>query len=421
MHIMNIRGLATLSTGAKASIATAAFTLLAAALIAAHFVSKAEAPAQAQAAVPPAPPGTFRPTKAQLEGLTIVPVAAVSFRGEQVTDGTITTNDDATTPVFSPYTGRVAKLYAKLGDIVRQGSPLMAVEASEFVQGQNDLIESAGAVDSAAAQVKLTQAAEERQHELYMAKAGALKDWLQSQSDLTAAKSSLRSAEIALDAARNRLRILGKTDAEVKALETDPGTHRMNPEAIVRSPITGTVIQRQVGLGQYIQSAAGGASVPVYLVGNLSTVWLIANVREAEASQLKLGQPVEVRVLAWPGRVFKAKISWVAASIDPNTHRLLVRAEVDNRDGALKPMMFANFRILTGEAVTAPGVPQRAIVYEGAEAHVFVARDDGTLAVRPIHTGRVNGDLVEATGGIAAGERVVTRGALFIDRATEGQ
>jgi cobalt-zinc-cadmium efflux system membrane fusion protein len=195
----------------------------------------------------------------------------------------------------------------------------------------------------------------------------------------------------------------------------------MSPEAIVRAPIGGTVIQRQVGVGQYIQSAAGGASNPVYQVGNLSTVWLMANVRESEASQLKVGQPVEVRVLAWPGRVFKAKISWVAASIDPNTHRLMVRAEVDNRDGALKPMMFANFRIVTGETVTAPGVPQEAIVYEGADAHVFVAGNDGTLAVRQIRTGRVSGDLVEATGGIKVGERVVTRGALFIDRATEGK
>jgi cobalt-zinc-cadmium efflux system membrane fusion protein len=84
-------------------------------------------------------------------------------------------------------------------------------------------------------------------------------------------------------------------------------------------------------------------------------------------------------------------------------------------------MMFANFRIVTGETVTAPGVPQEAIVYEGADAHVFVAGNDGTLAVRQIRTGRVSGDLVEATGGIKVGERVVTRGALFIDRATEGK
>jgi cobalt-zinc-cadmium efflux system membrane fusion protein len=157
----------------------------------------------------------------------------------------------------------------------------------------------------------------------------------------------------------------------------------------------------------------------VYLIGNLSTAWLVANVRETEAAQLRVGQPVEVRVLAWPGRVFKAKISWIAAALDPSTHRLLVRAEVDNHDGALKPMMFGSFRILTGDAVVAPGVPQDAIVYEGAEAHVFVALDDGTLAIRPIHTGRTSGDLVEVTEGLAAGERVVTRGALFIDRATE--
>jgi cobalt-zinc-cadmium efflux system membrane fusion protein len=400
-------------------LAGALLLLLGAAFWAVHRASLASETAPASVADKPVPPGTFRPTRSQLEGLTVVKVVAANFRGEQTTDGTVATNDDATTPVYSPYSGRVAKLFAKPGEFMQKGAPLMSVEASEFVQGQSDLVAALSAAASARAQVVLTEAAEQRQHDLYLAKAGAYKDWLQSQSDLTAARATLRSAEIALGAARDRLRILGRSDEEITALEKEPGTRRLSSEAIVRSPIAGTVIQRQVGLGQYIQSAAAGASSPVYLIGNLSTAWLVANVRETEAAQLRVGQPVEVRVLAWPGRVFKAKISWIAAALDPSTHRLLVRAEVDNHDGALKPMMFGSFRILTGDAVVAPGVPQDAIVYEGAEAHVFVALDDGTLAIRPIHTGRTSGDLVEVTEGLAAGERVVTRGALFIDRATE--
>ena len=246
-----------------------------------------------------------------------------------------------------------------------------------------------------------------------------MKDWLQSQADLATAQNALRTAEIALDASRNRLRILGKSDAEIDQLQTGPAHRAMSPEAIVRSPIAGTILQRQLGAGQYIQSAAAGASMPVFVVGNLSTVWLIANVRETEAAQLQVGQPVEVRVPAWPGRVFKARISWIASALDANTHRLSVRADVDNRDGALKPMMFASFQIVTGAAVSAPAVPQEAVVYEGADAHVFVAADDGSLMVRPIHVGRTSGAMVEVLDGIAAGEKVVTRGALFIDRATE--
>jgi len=304
---------------------------------------------------------------------------------------------------------------------VRAGTPLMAVEAAEFVQGQNDLVAAVAGLATARAQLELAQNAEKRQHELYLAKSGALKDWLQSQSDLIAARSAHRGAEIALEAARNRLRILGKTAQEISALEAQDGASPpMNPEALVRAPIAGTVIQRQVGAGQYIQSAAAGAANPLFSIADLSKVWLVANVREADAPELKLGQPLELRVLALPQRLFKGRISWIASSIDPNTRRLQVRAEIDNRDGALKPAMFASFHVLSGDPVSAPGVPRSAVVYEGSQAHVFVARPDGTLALRAIRIGRDgDDDMVQVESGLAAGERIVTRGALFIDRATE--
>lgn len=349
------------------------------------------------------------------------PVKEMSFVGELITDGTIAYNDETTTPVFSPYSGRVAKLFGKPGDVVVKGAPLMAVEATEFVQGQNDLATAVGALNTANAQVTLTRASEKRQHELYLAKAGALKDWLQSQADLATAQNALRTAEIALGSTRNRLRILGKSDAEIHALENAPNAQAVTSEAIVRAPIAGTVTQRQVGTGQYIQSSAAGATNPVFTIGNLSTVWLVANVRETDAPLMRVGQPVELSVLAWPERKFQAKLAWVAPAIDPTTHRLPVRAEVDNRDGALKPMMFATIRILTGDQATAPGVPLSAVVYEGAEAHVYVARDDGALALRSIQTGRVNGEAVEVSAGLVAGERIVTSGALFIDRAAAGE
>lgn len=375
------------------------------------------------APVPGAPlaAGTFKPSKEQLDGFKIAPVQLMSFRTEQSTDGAIANNDETTTLVFSPYSGPVAKLYAKPGDVVKKGAPLMAIAASEFVQGQNDLVTSAGTLATARAQLNLSQAAEQRQHELLLAKAGAQKDWLQSELDLSTAQNSLRSAEIGLNAARNRLRILGKSDREIKLLETEPNSDKMAPEALVRAPIGGTVIARQVGLGQYLQSAAGGAVNPVFTIGNLSSVWLVANVREDDSARMQLGQALEVQVPAWPQRLFKARVTWIAPSIDPLTHRLAVRAEIGNRDGALKPMMFASFHIQTGAAIDAIGVAQSAIVHEGLEAHVFVAGNDGSLALRPIHTGRSSGAMVEVLDGLSAGERIVTSGALFIDRAIESQ
>jgi len=364
-------------------------------------------------------PGTFRPTKEQWAGLKIAVVQNRTFRTEQITDGNIAVNDDTTTPVFSPYSGRVTRVIAKLGDYVKRGGPLMTVEASEIVQGQNDVIAAVGALNTAQSQFKLAQNNEKRQHALYLAKSGALKDWLQSQADLSSAQNAQRSAETALAAARNRLSILGKSGAEIDALENSSSAQPMSPEGTVRAPIGGTVVQRQVGLGQYITSASTGATGPVYSIGNLSSVWLIANVRETDAPLVRVGQHVEVRVLAYPGRIFKARITWVAPSIDPNTRRLPVRAEVENRDGALKPMMFASFSIITGAEVTAPAIPQSAIVYDGSAARAWVAKDEETLESRPIGTRRINDGMVEVTSGLVAGEKIVTSGTLFIDRATQ--
>ncbi len=359
---------------------------------------------------------TFRPTKEQWAGFKIEPVRLVTFRPEQVTEGNIAIDDDLTTPVFSHYSGRVIKLIAKLGDHVEPGASLFEIQASEFVQAQNDLITALANLQTARSQLAQAQTNEKRAHELYLAQGGALKDWQQAQTDLVTAQNTVRSDDIALAAVRNRLRILGKSDREIASLEAQP-TQKLDSVTIVTAPIGGTITQRQIGLGQYINSTAGGASNPVYTIGNLSTVWLIANVREADAPLMHVGEPVEVHVLAYPGRVFKAKISWVAPSIDSNTHRLSVRADVENPDRALKPGMFANFSIITGEEETAPAVPQSAIVYEGTTARVWVAGDDGTIAARSVRAGRIADGMIEILAGLSEGEKVVTSGALFIDRA----
>ena len=367
----------------------------------------------------PSAPGTFKPTKTQWAALNVAPVVAISFKTERITDGAIASNDDTTTQVFSPFSGRVTRIFAKLGDVVKKGVPLVAVAASEIVQGQNDLVTAVGALSTARTQLKLAQANEYRQHELYLSKAGALKDWLQSQADLNSADNGVRSTEIALGAVRTRLRILGKSDTELNAIEVSR-LKKMDAEARVSAPISGTVTQRQIGLGQFITSASNGNSTPIYSISNLNTVWLVANVRENDVPLMRLGQAVEVHVQAYPGRLFKAKLTGIAPSMDPNTHRLAVRAEVENADGSLKPGMFASFSISTGANVTAPGIPQSAILYEGEDARVWVAHDDGSLVLRAIHTGRMNGDMVEITDGIHTGEKIVTSGALFIDRAAQG-
>ena len=138
--------------------------------------------------------------------------------------------------------------------------------------------------------------------------------------------------------------------------------------------------------------------------------------RETDAALVHPGQAVEVHVLAYPKRVFKARLTYVAAVVDPVTHRIAVRAEIDNHDGALKPEMFANFRIVTSDATQSAAVPEAAVVYEGETAHVWVL-DDKLLAYRAVHTGRTENGLVEVLDGLKPGEKIVTKGGIFIDQA----
>jgi len=157
------------------------------------------------------------------------------------------------------------------------------------------------------------QAVEKRQRDLLALRGGALKDVAQAKSDLVAAQGDQHSAEIALGVSRNRLRILGCSEAQIAGLEK---MDHIDAETIVSAPIGGTVIQRKIGLGQYI---TGGGNDPVFTVGDLASVWLIANVRESDAPKMKVGAPIEASVLAYPNRTFNAKLAYVAPALD-QTH-----------------------------------------------------------------------------------------------------
>src|SRR5262249_43506810 len=156
-------------------------------------------------------------------------------------------------------------------------------------------------------------------------------------------------------------------------------------------PLPGTIVQRKVGPGQLI---GPGSTDPVFIIGDLSTVWLMAFVRESDAPKVKVGQPIRFTVLAYPDRVFETKINYVATAIDPNTRRRMVRATIDNSEGLLNPEMFANATIVTndGEGL-AVAVPREAIIHEGDTARVWVAVDDHALELRQIKLGLSSGRL----------------------------
>jgi cobalt-zinc-cadmium efflux system membrane fusion protein len=288
------------------------------------------------------------------------------------------------------------------------------IEAADTVQAQNDYIAAISSLNKAQSALDLAQIQDKRAKDLFEGKAVPLKDYQQSQATLIQAQNDLRSAQTALEASQNKLRILGFTDEDVGSLRQKG---RLNPETTVFAPIGGTVVQRKAGPGQYVST---GASDPVYVIGDLSTVWLIAFVRESDAAKVAVGQDVSFNVMALPGRTLTARINYVATAIDPATRRLLVRATIDNPDGALKPEMFANVTLYSPSDHPALGVPKQALIYEGDQVRVWVAHEDKSIELRQIKPGLTNGDLVEVAGNLKPGELIVTKGSLFIDRAASG-
>ena len=361
--------------------------------------------------------GVFYPTPAQWATLTVEPVQQRVFQSEHVTEGKIAVDEDRSTPIFSPYAGRVLKLFVKPGDTVTVGQPLFTVQAADMVQAQNDFISAATALNKARSAQNLAEIIDKRQRLLYEGKAVPLKEVQNARAALDAAENDVRSAEVALEAARNRLRIFGKTDQEITDFQ-EKGT--IDPATLITAPIGGTIVQRKVGPGQYVGS---GSTDPVFIIGDLSTVWVVAFIRETEAPLVHVGQAIYFTVLAYPDRSFPANISYVAAALDPTTRRLLVRATVNNSAGLLKPEMFASVKILTGEGDKAVAVPRDAIIYEGEAARVWVVRDkddEKAIELRRIKVGLTNGNMVEVLKGLAPGDRVVTKGSLFIDRVAAG-
>jgi membrane fusion protein, heavy metal efflux system len=351
-------------------------------------------------------------TAAQWSTVTVQPVQSLTFRSEHPTEGKIAVDEDRSTPVFSLFAGRVTKLLAAPGDSVQQGQPLFVLEAGDSLQAQNDFISALAAVNKARSQVRLAETVERRLHNLYEAKAMPLKDWQEAQANLTGAQSDLRSAETTLEAMRSRLRILGKSNAEIEAFQSSGA---ITPDSVVHAPLSGTIVQRKVGPGQYITA---GSADPVFIIGDLSTVWLIAYVREAEAPKVKVGQPIKFKVLAYPDQVFEARLNYVATALDPGNRRLMVRATIDNSQGRFKPEMFASVTIIVGDdAAPSAAVPQDAIIYDGDAARVWVAVDDQALEMRNIKVGLSSGRLVQVLDGLKSSDKVVIKGALFVDRA----
>jgi cobalt-zinc-cadmium efflux system membrane fusion protein len=346
----------------------------------------------------------------QAQRLKIAPVQLREFRDERTAVGRIAFNDERTTSIFASFQGRVVRLIAKPGDRVYPGSPLLVLDSPDLVQANADLISASVAVRKAENQLSLSDRTARRQKLLYEAGAGAFKDLEQAASDFLNAQSDLKTAQGQVTAARNHLRApFGKNDTEIAKIEA---THQVDRVAEILSPISGTVTSRKVSPGQFVRA---DNTDPMFSIGDLSSMWLIANVAEIDIPLVKVGQEVAVQVMAYPGEVFRAHITYVGASVDPAVRRLTVRAEIPNPDGKLKPDMFASFRIQTGGPTRSPSVPADAIVREGdGTMTAWVTMDRKRLVRRTVTVGLQQDGLAQIVEGLQAGELVATESALFL-------
>jgi cobalt-zinc-cadmium efflux system membrane fusion protein len=355
------------------------------------------------------PPNTMRPTPEQLAALKIMP--AISGANVELlrASGSISVNADHSTPILLPFSGQVARVMAQVGQSVRAGQPLLQVASPELVDARNAYLNAAAQAASAHSMAELADKNAHRQKALYDSAGGAMKDLLQAQNDAVAAQNALRSAQAALAAAKAKLALFGEGEG---ALARDAAGRVL---VTYKAPVPGVITDRAVAPGQFV-SAGGNQSLMT--ISDLSQVWLVAGLAESEAALVKLGDTVTVTTPALPGQQFSARIDNIGAGLDPATHRLPVRATISNAGGLLKPQMFASFvirRSLEGKAGVL--VPAAAIIHEGDSARVWVLGADGLLRARPVTLAETEGGLTRVTAGVAAGEKLVVSGALFVNEA----
>jgi len=322
-------------------------------------------------------------------------VAAREFAKEKTAVGAIDFNGNLLVQVFAQYQGKILKAVYNIGDEVQAGHPLLTIDSPDLLQAESALLAAAGVLE-------LQKRALARATNLLKAGGSAQKDVDQSTSDQQTAEGNFK-------AAKDAVRIFGKADAEVEQILVD---RKVDSTLVVPSPISGRIVARNAAPGFLTQP--GVAPAP-YTVADLSTMWMLANVIETDAPAYKLGQEVEVRVPAYPDKVFKGRVTALGAMIDPNTHRQLVRSEIDDPGHLLRSGMFASFVIRVGDPIRSLAVPAEGVVREGdGTMTVWVTRDNRRFTKRTVKVGLQQDGWSQILEGLLPEETVVTDGAVFL-------
>lgn len=338
-------------------------------------------------------------SQAQLDAIKIEPVRASSFSLDKETVGSISFAEDRAVQVFPHVQGKLIQALHTLGDNVRQGEALYTIDSPDLLQAESNLISAAGVFEATSKELSRVQ--------------GLVKDNGVSERELEQAAADEQTAEGNLRAARNAVRVFGKSEAEIDQIIA---SRRVDPVLIVRSPISGQVTAFNAPPGLFVQPGNGTAP---FTVANTSVKWMLASINESDIALFHIGQPVAVRVTAYPDRAFQGRISKTYASVDPATHRTILRSEISDSRNELRAGMLANFtiRVNSFEAVA---VPTTAVVREGdGSMTVWVTTDRHHFSQRVVQVGVRNGDRVQILSGLQPGELVIADGGVFLSNMVQ--
>jgi cobalt-zinc-cadmium efflux system membrane fusion protein len=357
----------------------------------------ASRPAPPSASGPPKGEVWLTPQQVEAANIELVALEARDVEDVIVTSGTVALDDLRTGHVFSPVTGRVVAIKAGLGQRVVKGEPLAVLESPDVGSAVSDAHKAEA--DLIAAQHELT-----RKKLLYEQQSGPA-------ADVEAATDRYRKAKAELERAKRKQELLRVGGAET-----------VTQEYVLRAPVDGEVLLRNINPGAEVQGQySGGAGAELYTIGQLDRVWALGDLYEMDLARVHVGMPVSVSVVAYPDRVFAGRVDWVGAALDGNTRTAKIRCTLDNPDRLLRPMMYATVKL----AVTQPralALPRPALLRLGKEKIVFVeaGEGDGRARFRPVTVDADDGEsspwLVVKGGDLAPGQKVVVKGAILLSQ-----
>ncbi len=345
---------------------------------------------QGQAAIDANSPQLQQIRSESLES-SLVPVGNISAPGK------VEANLNRQSHVVLPVAGRVSTVLVKIGDFVRQGQPLLSLESSDidaavsiFLQAQASLTQSKSALAKA-------QMDQDREKDLFEHGAVPQKDVLNAQAVTVQAQAGVEQMQAALEQSRRRLQILGVA------------TNAFGQRVVVHAPISGKVLEMSVANGEF----RNDLSAPLMTIADLSSVWVTSDVPETAIRLVKPGEPVKINLSAYPGEIFRGRVSMIGDTVDPQTRTVKVRAELPNPNGRLKPEMFGSIE-LAEQSEQRPTVPASAIVSADGKTLVWRETAKGKFEKVAIITGAQIGDRVAVLDGLKATDRVVVDGVMLL-------